>query len=278
MTKITVVMMAVSAVALAACAKPDLPGSNLGDTFAAERFLASSHGGPGFSGALASEYAELARRSALEDTRWYNATAYMAKSEAASAGAQVGPWTPESLGVSGEAGGLYEETLAIVLENRDVRPEACARLQAMWDQWLEALRGQPGGCVDPNEAFALYEEAKAACLGIAPTSDFIVYFGFDSTALTARARETLDQVVAAFTGLNASAMSLVGHADTSGSAAYNQGLSERRARRVAQGLVERGVPQGAMTLAGRGEREPARVTGDGVREPLNRRVEISISQ
>ena len=40
---------------------------------------------------------------------------------------------------------------------------------------------------------------------------------------------------------------------------------------------ERGVPAGAMTLAGRSENELAVQTGDNVREPLNRRVEITLS-
>ena len=45
----TRLMLAVSAIALAACAKPDLPGSNLGDTFTAERYLEAEHGGDGFN-------------------------------------------------------------------------------------------------------------------------------------------------------------------------------------------------------------------------------------
>ncbi|MEL6481839.1 MAG: OmpA family protein [Pseudomonadota bacterium] len=279
MTKLTVVMLATSALALAACAKPDLPGSTLNGTWTAERFLNEDHGGAGFNGALASEYTELGRRAAFRDVRWYNSTAYIAKAEAAESGAQVGPWSPESLGVADtEAGQLYDETVAIILENRDERPEACARLQAMWDQWLEALRGGDGSCVDPDEAFALYQQAKAACLPPPVDQNFIVYFGFDRTNLTARAREVLDEVVAAVDSLGATALSIVGHADTVGSDGYNQRLSERRARRVAGALVDRGLDRNDMTLAGRGERDLARATADNVREPLNRRVEITLSE
>ena len=77
--------------------------------------------------------------------------------------------------------------------------------------------------------------------------------------------------------MGTTALSVVGHADTVGSVQYNQGLSERRANRVADALAERGVPRDAMTLAGRSELEPAVVTADNVREPLNRRVEITLS-
>ncbi|MEL6267495.1 MAG: OmpA family protein [Pseudomonadota bacterium] len=278
MKKITVVMMTASALALAACGdKPDLPGSNVPGMWGAERFLAEDHGGPGFSGALASEYTELGRRAA-GDVRWYNATAYIAKAEAAEAGAQVGPWSPESLGVADEAGGLYEETLAIIMENRDERPEACARFQAMWDQWLEALRGGEGSCISVEDAEALYNEAKAACLPPPIDTNFVVYFGFNRSDLTARAREVLDDVVAAFGSIGATAASIVGHTDTVGSPAYNQRLSERRARTVDAGLQSRGIPAGATTVAGRGERDLARITGDNVREQLNRRVEITLSE
>jgi len=65
--------------------------------------------------------------------------------------------------------------------------------------------------------------------------------------------------------------------DTVGSVGYNQGLSEERANRIADELIARGVPAGAMTLAGRSENDPAVDTGDNVREPKNRRVEIVLS-
>ena len=278
MTVKTLFVMAVSAVALAACSKPDLPGSSLGATFGAERFLEGEHGGPGFTGALASEYTELARRAAYEDVRWYNSTAYINKAEAAENGAAVAPWSPEALGLPADEDtmALFNEVVAVIAENRAERPAECARAQAMWDQWLESMRND-NGCPDPEDARAMLAEAVTACRG-AVDSAFVVYFGFDRTDLTQRARQTLDATVAAVRKLSATALSVVGHTDTVGSDSYNQALSERRARRVAQGLVERGVPAGNMTLAGRGERELARVTADNVREPLNRRVEITLSR
>jgi outer membrane protein OmpA-like peptidoglycan-associated protein len=70
---------------------------------------------------------------------------------------------------------------------------------------------------------------------------------------------------------------VVGHADTSGSAAYNVRLSERRARAVADAMVGLGVNPGLITADWRGESAPAVPTGDGVKEPLNRRTTISIN-
>jgi outer membrane protein OmpA-like peptidoglycan-associated protein len=65
-----------------------------------------------------------------------------------------------------------------------------------------------------------------------------------------------------------------GHADRSGSDAYNQALSMRRAEAVAAELTRRGVPRTEMVIQAFGESRPLVPTADGVREPQNRRVEI----
>lgn len=277
---VTRLMLGTAAIALAACSQ--LPGSSLGATFGAERYLKADHGGAGFNGALASEYTEVARRAAFKDVRWMNSTAYIAKAQQAEAGSTPAPWAPEELGISTanaeDANTLYQETVRTITENKGERPAECARAQVMWDQFLEAVRGGPKNCITPDDARALLREAVIACRGGGTNNTaFIVYFGFNQTNLTDRARETLDAVVAGVRSLGATALSVVGHADTVGSASYNQALSERRARRVANALVERGIPASAMTLAGRGEAEQARPTADNVREPLNRRVEIGLS-
>lgn len=275
MKTVTRLLLGTAAIALAGCSQ--LPGSSLGATFGAERYLKADHGGSGFEGALAKEYTEVGRRAAFKDVRWRNSTAYIAKAKQAEAGVAPAPWSPDQLGVGGDAASMYESVVAAINENKGQRPEACARAQAMWDQYLEALRGGDRYCITPADAKALLDEALNAC---APSgnANFIVYFGFNRTNLTDRARATLDEVVASVQSMGATALSLVGHADTVGSASYNQGLSERRARRVAEGLVQRGVPANAMTLAGRGENQLARATGNNVREALNRRVEITLSK
>ena len=67
-----------------------------------------------------------------------------------------------------------------------------------------------------------------------------------------------------------------GHADRSGAASYNVGLSERRARAVRDEMVRLGVPAGGISLQAFGETRPVVETPDGVREPLNRRAEVLI--
>src|SRR3546814_19177366 len=68
---------------------------------------------------------------------------------------------------------------------------------------------------------------------------------------------------------------LAGHADRSGSATYNVGLSQRRADAVNSYLTARGVADTAVTTQAFGETRPAVATADGVRNDQNRRVETT---
>lgn len=73
-----------------------------------------------------------------------------------------------------------------------------------------------------------------------------------------------------------SRIEVIGHTDNTGSAAYNQDLSQRRAVSVAGVLRDSGVPSGRLSAYGRGEDVPvaSNLTPDG--RALNRRVEIII--
>jgi outer membrane protein OmpA-like peptidoglycan-associated protein len=68
----------------------------------------------------------------------------------------------------------------------------------------------------------------------------------------------------------------VGHTDNTGTAAYNQDLSQRRAVSVANVLRDAGVPSGRISAYGRGEDQPiaTNLSPDG--RAQNRRVEIII--
>ena len=65
-----------------------------------------------------------------------------------------------------------------------------------------------------------------------------------------------------------------GNADRSGTPAYNQRLSLRRAQTVAAELVRDGVNQSEIAIQAFGDTRPLVQTAAGVREPQNRRVEI----
>jgi OmpA-OmpF porin, OOP family len=104
---------------------------------------------------------------------------------------------------------------------------------------------------------------------------FIVFFDWDRSDITPQAAAILDNAAAAYQQTGSAQVVLAGHADRSGSAQYNVGLSQRRADAVRQYLAGRGVNDGAMTTEAFGESRPLVETADGVREPQNRRVEIT---
>ena len=106
--------------------------------------------------------------------------------------------------------------------------------------------------------------------------EFIVYFPFDQYILTPEAQSVVSEAANYAMSGNATRVVVVGHADTSGSAAYNVRLSERRAMAVADSLVSMGVNGSILSVDWKGESQPAVATGDGVKEPLNRRATIDI--
>ena len=71
-------------------------------------------------------------------------------------------------------------------------------------------------------------------------------------------------------------VTVVGHTDSSGSDAYNQDLSVRRADAVVRELADRGVPDSIMRAEGRGESQPRADNATEAGRQLNRRVEILI--
>ncbi|ESQ94170.1 OmpA family protein [Asticcacaulis benevestitus] len=107
--------------------------------------------------------------------------------------------------------------------------------------------------------------------------EFIVYFEFDKSALTADAQSVVAAAADYAKTGNAARIVVVGHTDTSGSAAYNIKLSERRAKTVADALAGLGVDGSKLAVDWKGESAPAVATGDGVKEPLNRRSTIDIT-
>jgi OOP family OmpA-OmpF porin len=104
---------------------------------------------------------------------------------------------------------------------------------------------------------------------------FIVFFDWDKADITPQAAAILDNAAAAYQQSGQAHVVLAGHADRSGSASYNVGLSQRRADAVKDYLAGRGVPESAMSTEAYGESRPLVETADGVREPQNRRVEIT---
>jgi outer membrane protein OmpA-like peptidoglycan-associated protein len=110
----------------------------------------------------------------------------------------------------------------------------------------------------------------------APVGPFVVFFDWDKDEITPQAAAILDNAASAYASTGQASVQLAGHADRSGSDQYNVGLSQRRASNVRSYLTGRGVPDGVITQEAFGESRPLVETADGVREPQNRRVEITM--
>lgn len=110
----------------------------------------------------------------------------------------------------------------------------------------------------------------------APLKNFIVFFDFDKSSITAQAQSIIEQAAAASKDGQIVHVQLTGYTDLAGSVAYNQKLSERRAEAVKKEMVKLGVPSNEIDVLGKGKSDPLVPTKDGVREPQNRRVEIML--
>ena len=96
-----------------------------------------------------------------------------------------------------------------------------------------------------------YEFGYTAAPAPMPVADmgaktFLVFFDWDKADLTARSQGIVQDAAAYSTHTQYTRIDVDGNTDTSGTPSYNQGLSERRAHRVAEELVRDGVPQSAI--------------------------------
>ncbi|AOG01521.1 MAG: OmpA family protein [Blastomonas fulva] len=103
-----------------------------------------------------------------------------------------------------------------------------------------------------------------------------VTFDVDSSAVKPEFRNTLNDVAATLVQYESTYIDVYGHTDSTGSDAYNQTLSERRAQSVSSYLSTRGVQSARLATRGFGESQPvaSNTTEDG--RAQNRRVEIRI--
>ncbi|MCX5613866.1 OmpA family protein [Bombella saccharophila] len=109
---------------------------------------------------------------------------------------------------------------------------------------------------------------------------YLVFFDWDKSNLTGRAREIVAQAAQASTHVQTTRIEVNGYTDNSAAhpgprgEKYNMGLSIKRANSVKAELVRLGVPATAIDIHGYGDANPLVTTAKNTREPQNRRVEI----
>lgn len=183
---------------------------------------------------------------------------------------------------------------------REIAPQIAAVAQAKFDCWIEQEEehwNEPQEVTCKDEFMQAMNDLEARVgaqppaedvmapvtdLGIDPSqpmrvedAKYLVFFDFDKSNIEASAANVLDAVAEEVKANNISSVTVVGHTDASGTDAYNMALATRRADSARDALIQRGIPAEIIKTDSRGESELMVPTPDGVREPANRRVEIS---
>ncbi|HWA31621.1 MAG TPA: OmpA family protein [Rhizomicrobium sp.] len=212
------------------------------------------------------------------------ATAYAQKALDAAQGQEVLPEPPPD--GDADAATMRDRLLKALEDGRGKFPADAARAQAEYDCWVmdrsvAGLQQASAQCRRGLDAALSQLEHELnptppAPPAPPPATDYQVYFDLNSWDLKAEQLTTLQQAIATARAGGQSRITIVGHTDTSGSAAYNQRLSVKRANVVEEALVDMGARREAISTSGVGENDLAVQTGDGVKEPKNRRAVVTL--
>lgn len=109
-----------------------------------------------------------------------------------------------------------------------------------------------------------------------PPVRLTLYFKEGTTQLTQDSLPGLDYLKKEIAARPGAEVQVTGYTDTVGADEDNDRLSQRRAEEVLAALAEQGIERDMMSAVGRGERELREPTGDGVSNPANRRVVVTV--
>lgn len=185
------------------------------------------------------------------------------------------------LGLLGGCAAVVSDRI-ILLPQADGRPsavEVTASSQTLrLDQPYATAELRDGRLTPATTTAEAVRAAYGALLAQQPARprSFTVQFESNGNRLAAGGEAVLTEMRTALAVLPAAEVVITGHTDRVGSVEANDRLSLARAEAVRDILAAAGVPRSAMSVAGRGEREPVVPTADEVAEARNRRVEIKI--
>lgn len=251
--------------------------------------------GSPFTQALADEYRIFANRELREMFDYPDALHFARKGLAAASGDAVTPepitdWNLEEPYIQELSAARGRLMVAFDLGAREVAPREAAYTQAMFDCWIEQQEEnwQDEDIINCKTEF---EKAIANLEGMlqppAPAPEpapepmapedavYLVFFNWDAQDLGSGALNVLDAVATEVAKTPPTQINIIGHADTSGPRDYNQKLASQRANAVRDALIQRGVDANLLMVDSRGESELLVETPDNVREPANRRVNIT---
>jgi len=157
------------------------------------------------------------------------------------------------------------------------------RQHALIGAGIGALAGGSVGYYMDRQEAKLRAELEGTGVSVTRIGDNItlnmpgnVTFATNSADLSPAFFNVLDSVGKVLNEYEQTVVEVAGHTDSTGTDAYNQGLSERRASSVAQYLSSRGVMGQRMITLGMGESRPVADNGSASGRQANRRVEITM--
>ncbi len=252
--------------------------------------------GTPFTQSLTKYYKEAAESQWTGHTDFSGSEHLATKAQAAAQGQAV---APDSIDARGPAVKLNTELVesrqrymqALDRHAADKIPDATARAQVAYDCWIEEasdpvqaveskwLEKKVRNCRDDfNSAMAQVDEATKPVAELVRHNKYVVYFDNDSSKISPAAMQTLLEAAQAAHEDQVVHINITGGADRTGSARHNQVLSERRAKEVRRILMRNGVDRNTIIAEGRGENDPQIATADGVAEPENRAVTITLER
>jgi outer membrane protein OmpA-like peptidoglycan-associated protein len=181
---------------------------------------------------------------------------------------------------SGAGIGAAVGAVAGILTGSDSRDR---RKRALIGAGVGALAGGAvGNYMDRQEA-KLRQQLQGTGVSVTRNGDNItlnmpgnITFATNSADLNANFYEVLNSVSMVLAEFDKTVVEIAGHTDSTGEAAYNQALSERRAGSVAAYLRTRNVLADRIITVGAGETRPIATNDTDVGRQANRRVELTL--
>ena len=157
------------------------------------------------------------------------------------------------------------------------------RTNALIGAGVGALAGGAAGAYMDQQEAQMRQQLAGSGIDVQRQGDTIrlslpgnVTFATDSSQIQPQFQTTLDQLAATLRQYDRTVIDITGHTDSTGSNAYNQQLSERRASSVANFLMGRGINPGRIIHGGFGESQPIATNQTAAGRQANRRVDIQV--
>jgi outer membrane protein OmpA-like peptidoglycan-associated protein len=218
-------------------------------------------------------------------TKYIGRFAMLAAAAALTVGCQtIDPYTGEtktSSATKGAAIGAGAGAVLGILTGDDSKER---RKRALIGAGVGAIAGGAVGSYMDNQEAKLREQLQGTGVSVTRVGNDIVLnmpgnvtFQTDSSDLNPQFFGVLDSVGLVLKEYDKTVIEVVGHTDSTGSAEYNQALSERRAATVATYINNRGIDRQRILAFGRGLTQPIADNATSAGRAMNRRVELTLS-